>query len=227
MACAPRFPKSREHRHVDGNEELEGSRLMRLARWTMALAAAAGLAGLAAGPAAAGTVAISGTRTNITPGGAPGGRCAPALTVSFGPAAFAASGTSTLGDFSYVASHCIAAPPPGDYFNGVFEWTLPTGTLFGTHTGSLTAGGAAGVFNVVENLIFTGGTGLFEAASGFAVATGAVRFGQFNGVGASFGDARFVGQVTAPRVPEPATWALLLAGFGVLGAVRRTRSAAA
>jgi hypothetical protein len=89
------------------------------------------------------------------------------------------------------------APP---YFNGVFEWTLPTGTLFGTHTGSLTAG---------------------------AVATGTVRFGQFNGVGASFGDARFVGQVNAPRVPEPATWALLLAGFGVLGAVRRTRSIAA
>jgi hypothetical protein len=197
---------------------------MHLARWTIALAAVAGLA--AAVPAAAGTVSISGTRTNISPGGAPGGRCAPALTITFGPDAFAASGTSTLGDFTYVASHCIAAPPPGSYYDGLFEWTLPTGTLFGTHTGTLTASGTAGVFNVAENLVFTGGTGQYLGASGFAEALGTLRFGQFNGVGASFGDVRFTGQVTAPRVPEPATWALLMAGFGVLGAVRRSRPAA-
>lgn len=196
---------------------------MHLARWTIALAAIAGLA--TALPAAAGTVAISGTRTNISPGGAPGGRCAPALTITFGPNAFAASGTSTLGDFTYVASHCIAAPPPGSYYDGLFEWTLPTGTLFGTHAGTLTASGTAGVFNVAENLVFTGGTGQYLGASGFAEAIGTLRFGQFNGVGASFGDVRFNGQVTAPRVPEPATWALLMAGFGVLGAVRRSRNA--
>lgn len=198
---------------------------MRLARWTITLAAIAGLA--AAVPAVAGTVAISGTRTNISPGGAPGGRCAPALTITFGPAAFTASGTSTLGDFTYVASHCIAAPPPGSYFDGLFEWTLPTGTLFGTHSGTLSASGTPGVFNVLESLVFTGGTGQFLGASGFAEAIGSLRFGQFNGVGASFGDVRFTGQLTAPRVPEPATWALLMAGFGVLGAVRRRRDAAA
>lgn len=197
---------------------------MRLARWTIALVA---LAGLTAAPAMAGTVAISGTRTNISPGGAPGGRCAPALTISFGPAAFAAGGTSTLGDFTYTASHCIAGPPPGNYYDGLFEWTLATGTLFGTHTGSLTASGTPGVFNVLENLVFTGGTGQFLGASGFANAVGTVSFGQFNGLPASFGNVRFAGELTAAGVPEPASWALLLAGVGVLGAVRRHRAAAA
>jgi hypothetical protein len=106
--------------------------------------------------AAAATVAISGTRTNISPGGVPGGRRAPALTITFGPTAFAASGTSPLGDFTYVAGHCTAAPPPGSCFDGLFEWTLTTGTVFGTRSGTLSASGTAGVFNVLENLVFTG-----------------------------------------------------------------------
>jgi hypothetical protein len=62
--------------------------------------ALAALIGIAAAPAGAGTVEISGTRSNISPGGTPGGRCAPALTITFGPAAFTAGGTSTLGDFN-------------------------------------------------------------------------------------------------------------------------------
>lgn len=197
---------------------------MRLARWTIALAA---LAGLAAAPAMAGTVTLSGTRSNTSPGGSPTGRCAPALTVSFAPGAFAASGTSTVGDFTYTASHCIAGPPPGNYFDGVFQWTLATGTLFGTHTGSLTASGTPGVFNVLESLLFTGGTGQFAGASGFANAVGTLSFGQFNGAPASFGNVRFVGELTAAGVPEPATWGLLLAGFGMVAVVRRRRTAVA
>lgn len=176
-----------------------------------------------AGSAVAGTTILTGTRSNVTPGGSPGGRCAPAITVSFGPGAFSASGTSNLGNFSYTASHCIAAPPPGSYYDGVFEWTLDDGTLFGTHDGELTLGGARGLFNVVENLVFTGGTGRYLGASGFATFTGTVQFGMFEGAPGSSGQGSFTGRLSAPAIPEPASWALLIAGFGVIGAAARRR----
>lgn len=182
---------------------------------------------LAAALAAAGTTqaanrSLTGTRSNITPGGVPGGRCAPALTVNFGPSAFAASGTSNFGNFSYVASHCIAAPPPGAYYDGQFSWTFADGTLTGTHNGSLSFL-APGQFSVVENLLFTGGTGRFAGASGNLVATGVVSFGLFQGSPASFGDASFTGTLNAPGVPEPASWAMLVGGFGLVGGIARRR----
>ena len=182
----------------------------------------AALLATAAAPAMAGTVALSGTRSNISPGGSPGGRCAPALTIGFAPGSFTASGTSNLGDFSYTASHCIAGPPPGSYYDGVFEWTFANGTLSGTHDGTLTLAGP-GLFNVVENLVFTGGTGRYLGASGSAIATGTLQFGQFNNVPASFGNVTLSGEVTAPGVPEPASWAMLITGFGIIGASARHR----
>lgn len=176
-----------------------------------------------AGPTLAGTTILSGTRSNVTPGGSFGGRCAPAITVSFGPGAFSASGTSNLGAFSYTASHCIAAPPPGSYYDGQFEWTLDDGTLFGTHDGILTLGGGPGLFNVVENLLFTGGTGRYLGASGFATFTGTVQFGMFNGAPGSTGEGSFTGRLSAPAIPEPGIWALMIAGFGIIGASARRR----
>lgn len=188
---------------------------------TRSLAALAAIS--IAAPAIAGTTILTGTRSNVTPGGSPGGRCAPAITVSFAPDAFSASGTSNLGAFSYTASHCIAAPPPGAYYDGIFEWTLADGTLTGTHDGELTFGGAPGLFNVVENLVFTGGTGRYLGASGFATFNGTVQFGTFNGAPGSAGEGSFTGRLTAPAIPEPGTWALLIAGFGVVGAAARRR----
>lgn len=186
-------------------------------------AAAAGL--LAAVPATAGTVSIEGTRSNISPGGSPMGRCAPAITVSFAPDLFTASGTSTLGNFTYVASHCIVPPLPAAYFDGVFEWTLADGTLFGTHSGALLSTGQMGVYDVVETLIFTGGTGFFVGTTGTADFVGQVRFGQFQGGPASFGEGRFTGKLNIPAIPEPASWAMMIAGFGIVGmAARRRRS---
>lgn len=195
---------------------------------TFALALAfGGLMAAVAHPSAAGTIDFSGTRFNITPSGVFGDRCAPAITVKFAPDAFAASGTSNLGNFSYVASHCIAAPPPGSYFDGLFEWTFADGTLSGTHFGTLALTDTPGEFSVLETLTFTGGTGRYLDASGSASLTGLLRFGMFEGVPASSAEGSFTGRLTAPGIPEPATWAMLIAGFGIVGlAARRRRSTA-
>ncbi len=177
----------------------------------------------AALPATAGTTTLSGTRSNISPGGLPGLRCAPAITVSFAPDALAASGTSNLGNFSYIASHCIAGMPPGPYSDGLWEWTFAGGTLSGTHDGLLTATMVPFQFNVLETLLVTGGSGVFAGATGMLTATGTVTFGELDGNFVSFGEANFRGEVTAAGIPEPATWAMLVAGFGAVGVASRRR----
>ncbi len=177
-----------------------------------------------ASSAVAGTVEISGTRTNVTPGGGPG-RCEPAITVGFAPGAFVAEGLTNLGAFSYTASHCIAAPPPGPYYDGQFKWMFDNGTLSGTYMGELLDSGVMGLFNITESILFTGGTGRYAGASGSAFGTGTVQFGLYEGSPASFGNFTFEGTVTAPGIPEPASWAMLIVGFGLVGGiVRRNRS---
>ena len=192
-------------------------------------AAAMALAAALAWPAVAGADAFSGTRSNISPGGELGGRCGDSvLTISFSPSNFSASGTSNLGSFVYHASHCIAAPPPGSYFDGLFSWDFGDGLLNGSYTGELTAAAQPGSFNVVESISFTGGTGRFAGASGSASASalGELNFGQFDGNFASFSEVTFNGTLNLPAVPEPATWALLSAGALLVASVARRRRAA-
>lgn len=172
-----------------------------------------------AAPVLAESIPFSGTRSNVSPGGTPAGRCAPALTIQFAPDSFAASGSSNLGSFSYTASHCIAGFPPGPYTDGEFTWDFGDGTLAGTYTGLLSAGAAPGSFDVSETIVFTAGTGRFFGMTGSATATGQLTFGQFQGVPASFGEVAFSGLLTP--IPEPATAALWLTGLGMLVAARR------
>lgn len=184
-----------------------------------ALAACLATTGATAAP-----IVFSGERSNITPGGVLGGRCgASVLTISFSPDAFVASGTSNLGSFEYTASHCIASPPPGNYTDGQFTWDFGDGTLEGTYAGVLTASGTPGQFSISETMAFTGGTGRFAGATGAASFAGILRFGGFGGGPASFGDGTFSGTLTLAAVPEPGTWALLLAGGSILTAMRLRR----
>lgn len=185
------------------------------------LAAAAAL--LAGTPLVAATVNFSGTRFNITPGGEFGARCAPAITVSFAPDALAASGTTNLGNFSYVASHCIASPPPGAYYDGELVWTFANGTLIGTYNGTLSATAVPGAFDVAEWISFTGGTGRYAGANGSATFTGLLEFGMFEGIPGSTSTGNFTGTLSGPNIPEPATWAMMITGFGLVGASARRR----
>jgi hypothetical protein len=182
---------------------------------------------MSAGPAAAAGVAFSGTRSNVTPiVGVPGGRCAPAITVGFSPDSLSASGTSNLGAFEFVGSHCIAGFPPGPYYDGVVEWQFADGTLNATYDGVLTVSTTPGVFDFTESILFTGGTGKFAGASGLATAIGTLGFGQVEGISVSIGNATFQGHLDAPAIPEPATWGMMILGFGAVGGMMRRRGRA-
>jgi len=173
-----------------------------------------------ASPASASPVAFFGTTDNTNVPGAPGGRCAPALTVSIGPGG--TSGTSNFGDFSFTANHCIASPPPANYFDGVFDFMFTDGDqLLGTYTGTLTATSDPTVFDNVQSYVVTGGTGHFADATGTFAGTGTVT--RVPGLPA-MAEQTFSG--TLDGVPEPVTLFVFGAGLFGVAATRKRRKIA-
>lgn len=197
---------------------------------TFRTAAALALAGIAAtaAPAGAATIAITGTRANLNPLLPPGsGRCAPTYfnTVVIAPGNLSSTGSSNLGDFTSTQSHCLISAPPTAIVDGLFTYDFGLGdTLFGTYTGNVSASGTPGLFDTIENLIVTGGTGRFLDATGAISTAGQLRFVMQDGrmLGQYAGTVN--GTLDIAGVPEPASWAVMIAGFGAVGgAVRRRR----
>ncbi len=157
---------------------------------------------------------------NVSPPGAPNGRCAPAITVRIGDSVGSATGTSNFGAFEPEHSSCTAGPPPTAVYDGLFEWTFVAGdTLRGTFSGQLAPTVTPGVLRLTNSWTVTGGTGIFEGVTGSLSSVGMVRFERGN----SIGDIHFTG--TLNGVPEPAAWALMIIGFGAAGtALRRAQN---
>jgi hypothetical protein len=101
--------------------------------------------------------------------------------------------------------------------HGTFTWTLADGDKlsglmfeddttvnFSTNTGPFT-----------QMLTFTGGTGHFAGVSGASFGQGSLAPSGYTVIGR--------GILHTPGVPEPAAWAMMLLGFGGLGAVLRRR----
>ena len=199
---------------------------MRYAFLPIALVAALSLSG----PAQAASVVFSGTRTNVDTPGTPAARCGSRFTASIRndpPAGATASGTSNVGNFTPTMSHCITLPLSVNMTNvfdlGEFIFQFDTGTIFGTYEGvidAVTPGVFTGSFNIAQSHIVTGGTGFFAGTTGSFKSAGVLTIvpGQRPNV-----TQRFEGVLDIPAVPEPATWGMMILGFGVIGSALRSR----
>lgn len=171
------------------------------------------------GAARADTIIFTGTRTNATPASAPGGRCAPALTVNISSSNGTANGISNLGAFAPAQSHCIIPPLPTPFFDGLFNYTFANGdSIIGTYSGNFTLSGTPNLLNSTETYVITGGTGAFAGATGGFFGTGTVFFNPDRSTVATI---NFDGSITT--VPEPATMFLLGTGLATGVFARRRR----
>ena len=171
-------------------------------------------------PAHADVLSFTGSVTGSSTFVGPDASCAPLQFRSvISPAS--TTGTSSLGDFTYSTSTCLSAG--GILSAGTFIIDFGEDAFNGTFEGGATPTGTPGISDTEWLFTILGGTGRFEGASG-----------TFEGIGVTDATIRpalvsidFVGNVVAPAIPEPATWALMLLGFGGAGIALRRRQARA
>ncbi|HEU4819591.1 MAG TPA: PEPxxWA-CTERM sorting domain-containing protein [Qipengyuania sp.] len=144
--------------------------------------------------------------------------CTPSFRGVISPSATV--GNSSLGEFTYGHTVCTAGAVGGPV-TGSFTIDFGGDGFFGTLDGAASPTATPGMSNLSFLYTILGGTGRFLNASG-----------TFTGIGGV--DARvrpstvtldFNGPITAPAVPEPATWAMLILGFGMVGWTMRYRAA--
>jgi len=173
-----------------------------------------------AGSASAVVLPFTGTEMNDTPTPAPSPLCAGGqVLVSFSPSTAITSGMSNFGAFGPTMSHCLT-PPPTSYSGGVFDFAFAAGDdLVGTYSGHFTPTGTPNLLNTFIDFVVTGGTGRFEDASGWLHAEGLLD----RRVLRPINNVTLTGVLSLPAVPEPSAWALMILGFGAVGATLRQR----
>ena len=106
----------------------------------------------------------------------------------------------------------------GAYLSGVQTNFFPDSLVFSDGSIQLISLVGTGTSNNVGELAFIGFTDPGQAITSVTIIAGATGLGEdYIGVD----DVRF--QLTPSAVPEPATWVMMLLGFGGLGAAMRSR----
>jgi len=126
-------------------------------------------------------------------------------------------GHSSLGDFTLGTSTCLS--PGGGASFGTFVINFGADAFSGTFDGGSTPTGTPGISDTAWLFTILGGTGRFLGASGAFDATG-IADATTRPTHVSI---NFAGDITAPAVPEPASWGLMLLGFGAMGLIVRSR----
>lgn len=124
-------------------------------------------------------------------------------------------GTSSLGDFTLSTSTCLSLGGGASF--GTFIIDFGTDAFNGTFDGGSTPTATPGISDTAWLFTVLGGSGRFAGASGTFDATG-VADATTRPTHVSI---NFDGQINAPAVPEPATWGLMMLGFGGIGMVVR------
>ena len=129
------------------------------------------------------------------------------------------TGSSNLGSFTYSHNACTqgAMGPVVGNFELDFGSSLLSGGFEGFSVARL---GTPGLFDQQFTYSVTGGSGLFAGATGSFMNVGTV---DVRGGPPSRLAFQFDGAINAPAVPEPATWAMMLFGFGAVGYAVRSR----
>jgi hypothetical protein len=171
--------------------------------------------GIAAAPVSAATLVFDGS-ASATASVAPDASCAP-LPFRGTIAHANSSGVSNLGSFTYSHNACTqGATGP---VTGSFELDFGASLLSGAFEGlSVARVDVPGLFDQQFSYTITGGSGIFQGATGSFTNVGTV---DVRGGPPSRLALNFEGTIDAPAVPEPATWGMMLLGFGAVGAAMR------
>jgi len=172
--------------------------------------------------AAAAPVDFFGTWMNTNPTAKPNATCGgqPGVINKHAPPTFKAAGFSNIGDFSFNLFQCVTQPPP----NGTMEFDFGGGnTLFGNWGSVGTPTGTPLVSQLVGESTITGGTGSFAGYTGSISALGYLDRRDSVVHSDWTADSAFVFRGQLMQVPEPATYALMLAGLGFIAFAARAR----